>query len=101
LSEQAARSLAALDRSPERISFDTLGGMAMGTRESEQAPLWIATSDLPRSPGHPFYARLNQVLDAAHFDRFVEAQCERFCAGDGASESAPRPVLPLAARRLF
>lgn len=54
--------------------------MAMGTRESEQAPLWMATSDLPRSPGHPFYARLNQVLDAAHFDRFAEAQCERFYA---------------------
>jgi transposase len=54
--------------------------MAMGTRENEQAPLWIATSDLPRSPGHPFYARLNQVLDAADFDRFAEAQCARFYA---------------------
>jgi transposase len=54
--------------------------MAMGTRETEQAPLWIATSDLPRSPGHPFYARLNQVLDAAQFDRFAEAQCGRFYA---------------------
>lgn len=54
--------------------------MAMGTRETEQAPLWIATSDLPRSPGHPFYARLNQILDAAQFDRFAEAQCARFYA---------------------
>lgn len=54
--------------------------MAMGTRDTEQPPLWIATSDLPRSPGHPFYARLNQVLDAAEFDRFAEAQCERFYA---------------------
>jgi transposase len=54
--------------------------MAMGTRENEQAPLWIATSDLPRSPGHPFYARLNQVLDAAQFDRFTEAQSARFYA---------------------
>jgi transposase len=54
--------------------------MAMGTRETEQAALWIATSDLPRSPGHPFYARLNQILDAAQFDRFTEAQCARFYA---------------------
>jgi transposase len=54
--------------------------MAMGTREDEQAPLWVATSDLPRSPGHPFYARLNQVLDAAQFDPFAEAQCARFYA---------------------
>ena len=54
--------------------------MAMGTREDEQPPLWIATSDLPMSPGHPFYARLNVVLDAAGFDRFVETECRRFYA---------------------
>jgi hypothetical protein len=54
--------------------------MAMGTREDEQPPLWIATSDLPTAPGHPFYARLNTVLDAAGFDRFVEAACQRFYA---------------------
>ena len=54
--------------------------MAMGTREDEQPPLWIATSDLPTTPGHPFYTRLNAVLDAAGFDRFVEAECQRFYA---------------------
>src|SRR2546425_2426507 len=32
--------------------------MAMGKRKSEQAPIWIPTSDLPVSPGHPFYGRL-------------------------------------------
>jgi transposase len=54
--------------------------MAMGTRETEQPPLWIATSDLPMAPGHPFYARLNAILDAADFDRFVETQCAQFYA---------------------
>lgn len=54
--------------------------MAMGTRQDEQPPLWIATSDLPTAPGHPFYARLNTVLDAAGFDAFVEAECRRFYA---------------------
>ena len=54
--------------------------MAMGTRDGEQSPLWVATSDLPKSPGHPFYARLNAVLDAHHFDRFVEQLCQRFYA---------------------
>jgi transposase len=49
--------------------------MAMGTRTTEQPALWIAASDLPMSPGHPFYVRLNAMLDAAQFDRFVEAQC--------------------------
>ena len=34
-----------------------------------------ATSELPTSPGHPFYTRLNAVLDAGDFDRFVEGQC--------------------------
>ena len=46
--------------------------MAMGIRDGEQAPLWVVTADLPKSPGHPFYARLNALLDAHHFDRFVE-----------------------------
>src|SRR5216684_3912597 len=54
--------------------------MAMGTRENEQPPLWVATSDLPTSPGHPFYARLNTILEAEGFDRFVEDQCRRFYA---------------------
>jgi transposase len=52
----------------------------MGTRETDQPPLWIAASDLPASPGHPFYARLNAILDAHDFDRFVEGQCRRFYA---------------------
>ena len=52
----------------------------MGTRETDQPPLWIAASDLPASPAHPFYARLNAILDAHGFDRFVEDQCRRFYA---------------------
>ena len=54
--------------------------MAMGKRKSEQAPMWIATTELPVSPGHPFYRRLNEILDAAGFDRFVEEQCRPFYA---------------------
>ena len=52
----------------------------MGTREDEQSSLWIATSELPKSPGHPFYARLNALLDAHDFDRFVEDLCRKFYA---------------------
>jgi putative component of membrane protein insertase Oxa1/YidC/SpoIIIJ protein YidD len=54
--------------------------MALGTREDEQSSLWIATSELPRSPGHPFYRRLNALLDAHDFDRFVEGLCRKFYA---------------------
>jgi transposase len=52
----------------------------MGTRETDQPRLWIAASDLPASPGHPFYARLNVVLDAHGFDRFAEDRCREFYA---------------------
>ena len=52
----------------------------MGKRKSEQAPMWVPTTDLPVSPGHPFYARLNAILDEAGFDRFAEEQCRPFYA---------------------
>ena len=42
--------------------------------------LWIATNALPVTGGHPFYQRLNQVLDTHAFDAFVEAQCAPFYA---------------------
>ena len=61
----------------------------MGTRETDQSPLWIAASDLPASPGHPFYVRLNAVLDAHGFDRFAEDQCRAFYA-----KVMGRPSLP-------
>jgi transposase len=54
--------------------------MAMGTRTDEQPPLWIPTSDLPKSPGHPFYARVAALLDTHGFDAFVEDRCARFYA---------------------
>src|SRR5215211_1471194 len=56
--------------------------MAMGRRRARtRTPgLWIATNELPATGGHPFYQRLNQILDAHAFDDFVEAQCAPFYA---------------------
>ena len=56
--------------------------MAMGTRKQRerQEDLWIATAELPRSAGHPFYERLNELLEEAGFDGFVEERCRRFYA---------------------
>jgi transposase len=54
--------------------------MAMGKRTSEQAPLWVATTDQPRSPGHPFYAHLNSLLEMAGFEAFVEQRAQAFYA---------------------
>jgi transposase len=55
--------------------------MAMGKRKRRQEGMWVTASDLPKSPGHPFYQRLNRVLDEAGFDRFAEKRCEEFYAG--------------------
>ena len=52
--------------------------------------MWVATQKLPRSPGHPFYERLNQVLEKAGFDAVVEALCARFYA-DGIGRPSLRP----------
>ena len=65
----------------KRERFDN-GGMAMGTRKQQerQEGLWIATDDLPRSGGHPFHERLNELLAETGFDSFVEERCRRFYA---------------------
>ncbi len=40
----------------------------------------MAHTQLATAPGHPFYERLNAVLDAEGFDRFVEELCAKFYA---------------------
>ncbi len=51
----------------------------MGTRRrrQRQEELWYRR-DLAEAPGHPFYRRLNEVLDQAGFDEFCEARCRQF-----------------------
>jgi transposase len=58
--------------------------MAMGRRRKRvrQEGLWTPTAALPVSAGHPFYQRLNQILDAQKFDEYVEAICEEFYADE-------------------
>ena len=54
----------------------------MGTRKQreKQEDLWIAHTQLAAAPGHPFYQRLNELLEAEDFDEFVEGQCSKFYA---------------------
>ena len=42
--------------------------------------MWIATLHLPTPAPHPFYDRLNRILDDAGFDAHVEALCAQFYA---------------------
>ena len=54
----------------------------MGTRQhrQRQEPLWVATKDLVRPASHPFYKKVNEILDASGFDEFVEEICRPFYA---------------------
>ena len=49
--------------------------MALGKRSDEQQEMWVATTSLPKSQGHVFYRKLNQLLAEAGFDRTVEEIC--------------------------
>jgi transposase len=56
--------------------------MAMGTRKQreKQEEIWIAHTELASAPGHPFYQKLNELLEAEGFDEFVEKRCAKFYA---------------------
>ena len=63
--------------------------MALGKRNSErQGEFWIATSESAVGPRHVFYEKLNAILAAADFDRWVEELCAPFYAEAG------RPSIP-------
>ena len=69
-----------------------MGGqrMGMGKRKPvRQEALWVATHELPRAGAHPFYDRVNQILNDNDFDLFVEDRCRKFYA-----EKVGRPSLP-------
>ena len=65
--------------------------MAMGTTRDDESQdaMWVATADLPRGAGHPFYERLNQILAKADFDPFVESLCAPCYARMGRPSLAP------------
>ncbi len=63
--------------------------MALGRRSGEQQDQWVATCDLPKSPGNPFYVKLNGLLDEAGFDKFVEDLCRPHYA-----KNLGRPGIP-------
>ncbi len=80
---------------PNRIDTDDPAyssvAMAMGKRRrrAKQTSIWVATEDLPRTAAHPFYTRLNHILETHGFDEYVEGLCERFYAEDGRTGLSP------------
>ena len=66
--------------------------MGMGRRKQErQEALFVASDGLARSPGHPFYRKLNELLAEAGFDRWMERRCERYYA---TQEKRGQPSIP-------
>src|SRR5215470_4307190 len=64
--------------------------MSMGKRTRDRQPtMWVPTTELPTAASHPFYQRLNQLLQEHGFDDVVETQCASFYAA-----TMGRPSLP-------
>jgi len=56
--------------------------MGMGTRRrrQRQEQMWIAHQELAKGPAHPFYQRVNELLEEKKFDEFAERECAKFYA---------------------
>ena len=53
----------------------------MGKRkDGRQSELWIAATEMPQAPGHPFYRRFNELLKRHGFDVFAEELRRKFHA---------------------
>lgn len=63
--------------------------MALGRQGDPQGELMVGWAEMPRSPGHVFYDRLQEILKVAGFDPFVETLCKPFYAS-----TRGRPSLP-------
>ena len=63
--------------------------MALGRHKGRQPELLLTWAEMPRSPGHAFYDRLQAELLSAGFDGFVEGQCAPYYAARQGRPSLP------------
>src|ERR1700734_3578742 len=63
--------------------------MAMGRSDAVQGDLLATWAEMPRSPGHAFYDRLQDLLREAGFDAFVEGVCKPYYAPRMGAPSLP------------
>ena len=63
--------------------------MALGRQGERQSELMVGWAELPRSPGHAFYDRLQAVLIEAGFDGFAESRCAPYYASRRGRPSLP------------
>ncbi len=62
--------------------------MSMGRMGPRQGDLWVATSEI-KTPSHPFFGKLNEILAANDFDAKVETLCEKHYANKNGRPSIP------------
>ena len=63
--------------------------MALGRQGERQTDLMVGWAELPRSPGHAFYDRLQAILVEAGFDGFAEEACAPYYASGRGRPSLP------------
>jgi transposase len=63
--------------------------MALGRQGDRQGDLVVTWREMPRSPGHAFYDRLQGVLIEAGFDAFAETTCRPYYAAKMGAPSVP------------
>src|SRR6202040_554816 len=63
--------------------------MAMGRSDAVQDDLMATWAEMPRSPGHAFYDRLQELLRECGFDAFVEEVCKPYYAPRMGAPSLP------------
>ena len=63
--------------------------MAMGRQGDRQGDLMVSWSEMPRSPGHAFYDRLQEILIEGGFDSFAEETCKPYYAAKQGAPSIP------------
>ncbi len=65
--------------------------MSLGRQKDRQSDLLLSWDELPRSAGHPFYDQLQDVLQTADFDRFVEDLCKPYYSSSARGRSSLPP----------
>src|SRR5260221_10305416 len=63
--------------------------MGMGREGNRQDDLIVTWAEMPGSPGHVFYDRLQEMLIAGGFDLFVETACQPYYAPKMGPPSVP------------
>jgi transposase len=52
--------------------------MAMGKRKPKQEALFFSAQEIPNAASHPFYAKVNEILERNKVDKRLEHLCKRF-----------------------